>query len=927
MDKGLLVPFNSKERSILAMGGSTSTLQGLCAAPLSATRGLCSRPPQSRSHRGDDISPFSGAPLHGSEEKLGQKKSYPGSVDPESEYLLSVVQNDDGQGRKGGYPKGSMGDLHRPKGRLLAYPHQAVVQEILGIQPQQAEIPVSGDAVWSKYSPKNFYKNDKTDFDRTTPQRSQRVSLPRRLACLGRIRGRVSESNTFSSSDLGEKRVPGKLPKVSSHTLKEVRVAWNPVEHRGSYVISPGGEGHLSLSRLVCFFQQVPGVAQTSREDSGEVAICFPGGSNRESPTKIPQSLLPPPRQERVERQTSSSTPKSEKRSIEMVETGNSEFGGSISPSASIHGHLHRCLEPRLGHSDVGRTVSQGRMVPRSEGMSYQHFGAGRHLPSSKEAPVVCRVARESSLRQHHGSELHKPTRISQVQATEFVDPLHPSCSEAEGLGHLGLSCAGSPKRPGRQPVQERPSAIRMDSRSRVLHLDLSTSGNSRSGLVCDKEECQTTSVCFTCKGCGSMCYRCFHSRLESMGDDLPLSANKSNSQSAKCVRKLSGQSSFDRSDMAQPELVPSAHGQGQGEISDTSTRTIPSDRRKDLLESIKNAEKSSLLDFLSVVYTGLYSSDSAKILIHSVRRSTSKQYDSVWSAFCSYLKAYNVSVVSTESVLSFLRFLFYVKKLAPATISAYKSALVRPLRLAFGIDVTLAPFPEFVRALFNIRPNKPVAKLSWSLDRALDLALSPRFQCEPQLEDSLMLSLFLLSLATGGRVSELQALLRAQDFLSFEDRGMTLYPNPNFLAKNENPAERRGPIFISSLFNEDGTPHPLCPVNNVKLFLELSKNSVSMKLFVKPSDLSDLPIGKIRWYLCKFIRLADPTSFPKVHDLRKIASSFAFFRHMGLEEICSLTGWSSFRVFRKHYLHQIKAIKSSIVVLGSTLPGSAKDM
>ena len=259
--------------------------------------------------------------------------------------------------------------------------------------------------------------------------------------------------------------------------------------------------------------------------------------------------------------------------------------------------------------------------------------------------------------------------------------------------------------------------------------------------------------------------------------------------------------------------------------------------------------------------------------------------------------------------------------------MSAYKSALVRPLRLAFGVDVTKPPFPEFIRALFNIRPSKPTTKLSWSLDKVLDFALSPRFQSNPSLENSLMLTAFLLSLATGGRVSELHALLRAQDFLSFEGDGVILYPNPNFLAKNEFPGDRRAPIFISGLKNDDGSIHPLCPVFNLRHYLFLSNDSTSIKLFVKPSDLSDIPISRLRWYLCKFIKLGDPGSFPRVHDLRKVASSFAFFRHMGLEELCSLTGWSSLRVFKKHYLREIQAVKSSVVIMGSQMPGSVKNI
>ena len=114
--------------------------------------------------------------------------------------------------------------------------------------------------------------------------------------------------------------------------------------------------------------------------------------------------------------------------------------------------------------------------------------------------------------------------------------------------------------------------------------------------------------------------------------------------------------------------------------------------------------------------------------------------------------------------------------------------------------------------------------------------------------------------------------------------------------------------------------------MENLRRYLQLSAASVSSKLFVHPSTLGELSVNKLRLLLCKFIRKADPTSFPKSHDLRKMASSFAFFHNIDMQEICDLVGWSSIRVFRKHYLKQIQEVSSSVVVLGAELPASVKE-
>ena len=166
--------------------------------------------------------------------------------------------------------------------------------------------------------------------------------------------------------------------------------------------------------------------------------------------------------------------------------------------------------------------------------------------------------------------------------------------------------------------------------------------------------------------------------------------------------------------------------------------------------------------------------------------------------------------------------------------------------------------------------------------------------------------------------------LLRGDDFISFNADNVTLYPNPNFLCKNEDPSTRRGPIMIQRL-RQGGEPHPLCPVEALERYVVSTSLTRSFHLFVHPILLTDMTIHKIRLFLCKFIKLANPDSFPRSHDVRKMASSFAFFRSMDIETICSRVGWSSERVFLRHYLKQVEELSSSVITLGAEVSGSAK--
>ena len=86
----------------------------------------------------------------------------------------------------------------------------------------------------------------------------------------------------------------------------------------------------------------------------------------------------------------------------------------------------------------------------------------------------------------------------------------------------------------------------------------------------------------------------------------------------------------------------------------------------------------------------------------------------------------------------------------------------------AFEVDVSSQIFVDFTKALYNIRPAKPLIPGCWSLDRALQLALSNRFQHDTSPRDLSMVTVFLVSLALGARSSEVHALLCSDDNLVF---------------------------------------------------------------------------------------------------------------------------------------------------------------
>ena len=257
-------------------------------------------------------------------------------------------------------------------------------------------------------------------------------------------------------------------------------------------------------------------------------------------------------------------------------------------------------------------------------------------------------------------------------------------------------------------------------------------------------------------------------SGLESMGVFIHLPSVIPPSESAVSSGRFSGKSPADHSGLAQPVLVSSTSSEGHDSCYHSESGPIPESRKQNCLCHIKQTFPPSLLDFLRSIYSELYSAENAEILLRACRDSTSHQYSSVWSSFCSFVNLRNPPEISDSFVLSFFRFLFREKGLALRTITSYKSVLARPLRLAFGIDVSIPVYVDFLKAFANNRPAKPFPPIRWSLDRALSLALSSRFQVSPSLKDRTLFTIFLLALATGARVSVLAALLREDEFVFF---------------------------------------------------------------------------------------------------------------------------------------------------------------
>ena len=279
------------------------------------------------------------------------------------------------------------------------------------------------------------------------------------------------------------------------------------------------------------------------------------------------------------------------------------------------------------------------------------------------------------------------------------------------------------------------------------------------------------------------------------------------------------------------------------------------------------------------------------------------------------YVTTHQPTIISVDFCVSFFRSL-HDSGLASSIINSLKSALTVPIRYDFGICWNEDPFNNIAKSWVAQCPKSPPKPISWSLAKVLDAAAAIRVDCK---DEALLLkkTAFLLSLGSAGRISEMAALQRGGDSVTFLPSGsVRLTPDPKFLAKNEPKDARWEPWSIPPL---PECPS-LCPVTTLRQYLEVTKSYEPGQLFRGETSGHDLTIKQLSQKIVYFIEGADPNQNANVHQIRSVATSLNFMKFLCFDELKSYTGWKSPRVFFKHYLKSISEISVPVVAAGKVV-------
>ncbi|KAJ8333524.1 hypothetical protein SKAU_G00415320 [Synaphobranchus kaupii] len=321
---------------------------------------------------------------------------------------------------------------------------------------------------------------------------------------------------------------------------------------------------------------------------------------------------------------------------------------------------------------------------------------------------------------------------------------------------------------------------------------------------------------------------------------------------------------------------------------------------------------------------------------------STRTLYDLKWRVFEKWCEEKHVVSFqcSVAEVLCFLQEMLD-KGRAFSTIKVYLAA-ISACHIGWG-DGPIGRHPllkRFMRGAHRLRPvSKPLAP-SWDLNVVLEALSSALFEPVESVELKLLSlkTVLLLALTTAKRVSELQALSIHPSCLRFaQDYGKVVFKaNPAFIPKVINPAYSCSSVELRAFHpppfssQEESRLNTLCPVRALRVYVDRTKGfRKSNQLFVSwASTHRGKPVSRQRlshWLVEAISRAYEYRGLQvpdglRAHSTRGMATSWALFRGVSVQDICAAASWATPHTFVRFYRLDVTApsVAHSVLSVGS---------
>ena len=787
--------------------------------------------------------------------------------------------------------------VHRSLGWLLAHSHCTEQKTLSGFQIQRNTLPVSVPSFWLKRRPTSLYQNHSTR--RESPSRGRYLvsTIPRRPSTHCQNERRMRNHHSEGTEDNQKHGTTRQRKEVKTHSEPRFRMAWSTMESPVTYSTGsrdkvptpPGGsEVHHNL-RILYEKNSNEGTRslQLDRPERPQHTIDHVNYKNNleDFPKTSPRHTDP-----------NTKEPEDATKQLDQPKIFSTTARG---PSTGLD-HPDGRIKQRVGFSDqpglfqrllrsVNDTPHQCErnacyMVRTPDGLSEKHSDSGTlRQPLSTTGTTKGRI-NDLSLILSSRTDMEESNKIQ--------------------LATQDISHRRSAQRP-RGPTQQRfPNINGMEFISQGLPKDTQIESTLTGGSIRYEVQQQAREVCVTVSGLdGDSCERT-DNIMGQMGSPIHVSTDTFNFEG------------FEPSDQILLQERNSHHGRlsyssvvygttiATSAVNPTGSKTPTDSNGRG--RTPDQSFKTSRVAIIKQAYETKFQSRQRTIslLTTPIRQSSINDYQIKWGKFCTFLTEQKItpSQLSLDHVLDFFSYLFYEKGVLPNTVAHYRSALSVPLELGFKIDLRHPDVSRLLRSMRIKRPNTPVIAPVWSLNKVL--AYIDNWPDRISLTSLLQKTAFLLMLATGYRISELNACVRMRDFCFIsKDLKLSLRPHPTLLGKNEGPQHRWPHKSIPSLRLQDGSLSRLCPVNTLSDYLNRTSRIKSGNLLIHPSSQKALTIKQLRVLICKLIKEADPGKKGKPHDIRKYAASYLFAESMDVSEVIKALHWRSPHTFYKYYM------------------------
>ena len=856
------------------------------------------------------------APIYSSQERTRKRPTHPRPLSTEQVHSLSKVQDADPESSKATTSKRILDCKYRLSRRLLALANNTGEKTLPRVRLQRSSLAVPSSTFRSKCWSQSLHQGRITRHQAVVTDGRMVFALSRRPTYNSQVKRGMYPSYANSPEVATTIGISDKREEVSFGTCSSIRLAGSTLEPCNTH--SPNVNGKRPAATLRS--ENVSSIKAVHKEnDHGATGPNKLGGPIRprskasDEYHKTHVALLQTSQKRRVVTNTNEFPSGIMQRATKCLHPSEDRL------TCPFSDHPNRCFRPGLGYSNKSNLLS------RKMGHVHEVLNECPGTFDNISRPIGHRhkgSCHTGTMRQQDSRISFEERRLSELHS-KFINRINNKKSSKTQLDSSNSSYQRIIQRVSRSVVKKGPTVNRMVDKQQGFSENSTTEPRFAGRSICDTPEQQITSLLISVSGSEGGSSGCHFDHLGSVATPICFSTNTTDPKSS----GKTGADTIPECHIGDTRNATTAmvHGSQitQDSIYPPATPPVSESPTED--SDPNSTYKTPRVDFVRRGYQSRYPDchRTVELLSKPLCASSLGAYNSQWKSFCTYLELMSIlpSEVTVNTVLAFFTYLFDIKGLRPTTIAKYRAALAVPLELHFNIDLRQAKTSEDISKLFRAmrieKPDPVPAPPNWHLNKVLTYI--DELHGYMILETLLQKTAFLLLLATGWRISELQACVRDRNYCFISNTStLMIRPHPAFLAKNEKPDDRWTHTEVTSLILQDNSISNLCPVQATQDYLRRTSRVTSGPLFIHPVSQKPLTVSQLSSYVCKFITAAEPGTRATVHQIRKVAANCSLAQTFNVSDMVSAMRWRSPATFWRSYMVPTEPLIAPVILPGT---------